>query len=671
MLVLLSSLLRAISGEPPTPTALCGVNNSDFSPQSPRLSTNNIAPRYVGPPVIVNYTAFNGSNYVMKEFFGKNTSVLIKPADLLIFTEAQSWELVDQADYLYETFKELMGAEPQGTGRLRIAFVDTCGGGCGNIGSKGIELGPYFANAGAWFARGDLPDVYPYMAHEMTHNFDRWSSYIMFGSDIAHAWTSFMDAYVVSANQQGQAPNSGGGKGYSPGTFLKKRVDEFYGPFVATAGSTWQTCVRNGACTNLNATQIQGGFVAQLAQLLGPRAVRQGLAELKNAATTRGLNPSTMTPEEKNDLLLECFSRGAQTNLGCLMTPLHWRIGATLQSLLTALYGTNHYACMDADGDGYTPLQGDANDADSSIHPGATEVVNGVDDDCDGIIDDLLYSETTDFPNAFASALQIAFPFRVTGTIAAASDGDYFKITLSAATKIRFSLKSQGTFAGWLFIYDANGNWLTYSYCGAGSQSDLDITLASGTWRFSVSQNASSAPGAYQLSAFAATDWPGYTYPGKPSLIGSNLWRMVSSPAPASLVGDPNVQVRFWASGFGWIGTNTLGASNTGFFTWSAPSNLPPSETTCRVQFFEATNPVTRATEALPFAGIIPVALSFVSNSTAKLSWSASSPGMSISSATNFTGPWILITNSPSFTNGQFSISAPSVGERVRFFRFQ
>jgi hypothetical protein len=44
--------------------------------------------------------------------------------------------------------------------------------------------------------------------------------------------------------------------------------------------------------------------------------------------------------------------------------------------------------CTDNDGDTYTTCDGDCDDHNPAVHPGATEICNGLDDDCDRLIDE-------------------------------------------------------------------------------------------------------------------------------------------------------------------------------------------------------------------------------------------------------------------------------------------
>jgi len=74
-------------------------------------------------------------------------------------------------------------------------------------------------------------------------------------------------------------------------------------------------------------------------------------------------------------------------------------IGLFLLGLSMASSGIGLQACVDRDGDGFSVGVGcgvqDCNDPDAAINPGAVEVCNGLDDDCNGFVDDSLSCDRT------------------------------------------------------------------------------------------------------------------------------------------------------------------------------------------------------------------------------------------------------------------------------------
>ena len=57
-------------------------------------------------------------------------------------------------------------------------------------------------------------------------------------------------------------------------------------------------------------------------------------------------------------------------------------------SMQISYVATSSTQGVDADGDGFTVAAGDCNDGDAAIYPGAPEVLNGFDDNCDGVVDE-------------------------------------------------------------------------------------------------------------------------------------------------------------------------------------------------------------------------------------------------------------------------------------------
>jgi hypothetical protein len=68
---------------------------------------------------------------------------------------------------------------------------------------------------------------------------------------------------------------------------------------------------------------------------------------------------------------------------------------ATLCLLANPVILGSCYGTTDVDEDGWTVEEGDCNDNDASTYPGASELCDGVDNNCDGVIDEGCKSTTS------------------------------------------------------------------------------------------------------------------------------------------------------------------------------------------------------------------------------------------------------------------------------------
>jgi hypothetical protein len=107
-----------------------------------------------------------------------------------------------------------------------------------------------------------------------------------------------------------------------------------------------------------------------------------------------GLDPDFQNSSDNDSKTNWCVTNGTSSGLGSESDLWKWydTSGTTHDEYGTP--GADNFDCAtDSDGDGYSS-DTDCNDSNAAINPGATETCNGVDDDCDGSIDEGVGSST-------------------------------------------------------------------------------------------------------------------------------------------------------------------------------------------------------------------------------------------------------------------------------------
>jgi hypothetical protein len=98
-----------------------------------------------------------------------------------------------------------------------------------------------------------------------------------------------------------------------------------------------------------------------------------------------------LTDPDQNGTYTGSFNPGQNTGANPRTFRFRFRASDNVGNqapLLTAAQTVTQASAIDNDGDGFSVAQGDCNDSNPAVHPGATELCNGIDDDCDGQVDE-------------------------------------------------------------------------------------------------------------------------------------------------------------------------------------------------------------------------------------------------------------------------------------------
>lgn len=539
------------------------------------------------PSEEITYTSFSGTTYNLHAYSGKYVRYALP--DSWTGSEGLSSkevaQLIDSTDVLYAHMMELVGGEPRGDGLLLIAVVDSGShAGLAEIGTKRTELSSaILTDTKSYLAKGLVSET---IIHLMAHSFDIYHSYLSYYNDWGHAWTALLIPYM-------QVYSRSGSLALDPDRFLDKTIQDYTNPWYASGSrATWGLCVRNGGgceADGVKANESWAGLVLQYARQHGPLALKRAMLYLRDYSAAHPEAPST--PEAKNDLLIRALAAGAGANVSCEMDAWRWSLTDSERANLAQAFPADA-ACADADGDTYTPLQGDFDDHNSSIRPGAMEVINGIDDDCDGVIDDLLVKESADFGGDAQTAHVVPVPSRIQGR-STTGDRDVFRIEATSPVQLDVEGRSTGSFHGTLIIANADGVGNSTGYFISAGQSGRSIfTLERpGTWLVTVSPDVG-GEGDYEVKIARSQPLlnpvqlnlsPGTT-PGAVHIHASvDITRQLNA-APT--------HIRFWIGNEGFI--KTLPVASSLSFEWTPASSWTVP---IRAQLLSGEMPVSRVTD--------------------------------------------------------------------------
>jgi hypothetical protein len=417
----------------------------------------------------------------LQQHKGKYVELLLPPDWETGLTAQERRTIIDRADIVYQYYKEIMQAEPRlpsrpSIGMLRIAvnsYVPSEYVAWTQNGNREMEIRSD-ADVLAIFKNelaAGLETNRQVMIHEMGHAFDIYAGYLEYDNTCkpdttnwCHAWTDIWDPFIPYYGRVSGIRETVPSPDLDLTADAHQRwwTDHSYLPYYRNLSANWENAVKVedflSAIPRITARDSWAGIMDRYVQLYGVETMPRVMAYLKDYAAA---NPAPTTPEGKEYLHIATMADAAHANLSCFLDEWRWFTDEGLADKMELLYGpaANNVLCHDVDGDGFSPLQGDCNDASAAVHPGVTETMNGVDDDCNGLVDDVTPPPAVPVPLAPWAALAAPVKDGVNYVFASS------KLTLAAPivndtpTQIRFWVTGLGVVGTVPYADEASFHW--------------------------------------------------------------------------------------------------------------------------------------------------------------------------------------------------------------------
>lgn len=353
------------------------------------------------------------------------------------------------SDYLFEQYSNIFGWDYIPTSAGLDIYI------CSSIPGAGTGTGGTFSNSEQFTKPAaesiSAPD-YDFFVHEFIHAWDFRGGLWLNSEDSPHAFTGGMEPIVAALLGTGQGISSWGGDlsvlpEFSPEYLLNHYSRVGLGRYLKKPQLQWssyyteafqnQSYDDENIPENKEALLVQGGLLISLYNMHGLDGLKRIFTQIERLSIKDKLTSESKnyTEADRSENFMRAVADGLELDVSDYFRYWKWPVD-TLDAYMTRYPRPSQL--NDTDADGYSPLQGDRDDEDSSVFPYASELIDGKDNNQDGLIDENVYEEKSND----VSTMEIALPALILGSIATLVDEDTYEFTLSESTVISIVMYS-------------------------------------------------------------------------------------------------------------------------------------------------------------------------------------------------------------------------------------